>query len=131
MKSKGGGNYMIHTKKEKSIRNRASKFSKQEVDITQTPLFFPEGYEKLFIGIYFISLPYIIGVLFQYFYIADANMDIFLPLYDKSMFVLLWAIGYEILAVLTLLYIAKMALSSIKLQSNAHNGKFNQDFRIP
>ena len=102
---------MIHSSKEKRIRNRASKFSKQEVDITQTPLFFPEGYEKIFIAIYFITLPYIAGVLFQYFYIADAKMEIFLPIYQNSLTILIWAIGYEIIAVIVLLYIMKLAFS--------------------
>jgi len=102
---------MIHSSKEKALRNRSSKFSKQEVDITQTPLFFPEGYEKIFIAIYFITLPYIAGVMFQYFYIADSRVEIFLPIYENSMAILIWAIGYEIIAAIMLLYIIKLAFS--------------------
>lgn len=122
---------MSKDSKEKSVRNRASKFSKQEVDLTKAPLFFPEGFEKLFIAIYFVTLPYIAGLLFQYLYLADAKLEVFLTLYENSMFILIWAIGYEIIATFILLYILKLAISSISFQNNKHNGRFNKDFRIP
>jgi len=102
---------MTHPPKEKPIRNKSSKFSQQEVDLAETPLFFPDGYEKLFIAIYFISLPYIAGLLFQFFYIADGRKELFLSLNEQSSFILTWAIGYEIIATLILLYIIKMAIS--------------------
>jgi len=115
---------MIRTSKKKRKKNRASKFTKQEVDITQTPLFFPEGYEKIFLAIYFITLPYIAGVLFQYFYIADARVEIFLPIYNNSLFILIWAIGYEIIAAIILLYIIKLAFSF-------HSNTKDKAFQIP
>jgi hypothetical protein len=102
---------MTHPQKEKPIKNKSSKFSQQEVDLSETPLFFPEGYEKLFIAIYFISLPYIAGLLFQFFYIADGKKELFLSLNEQSSFILTWAIGYEIIATFILLYIIKMAIS--------------------
>lgn len=102
---------MPHPPKEKPIRNKSSKFSEQEVDLSETPLFFPEGYEKLFLAIYFVSLPYIAGLLFQFFYIADGKKELFLSLNEQSSFILTWAIGYEIIATLILLYIIKMAIS--------------------
>lgn len=115
---------MIHSSKEKTLRNRSSKFSKQEVDMTQTPLFFPEGYETIFMAIYFITLPYLAGTLFQYFYIADAKIEIFLAVYEKSMFMLIWAIGYEIIAAIILLYIIKLAFSF-------RSTKRKQEFKRP
>jgi hypothetical protein len=102
---------MTHPPKEKPIRNKSSKFSQQEVDLSETPLFFPEGYEKLFIAIYFVSLPYIAGLLFQFFYIADGRKELFLSLNEQSSFILTWAIGYEIIATIILLFIIKMAIS--------------------
>jgi len=102
---------MTHPVKEKPIKNKSSKFSQQEVDLSETPLFFPEGYEKLFIAIYFISLPYIAGLLFQFFYIADGKKELFLSLNEQSSFILTWAIGYEIIATIILLFIIKMAIS--------------------
>ncbi len=102
---------MTHPTKEKPIRNKSSKFSQQEVDLSGTPLFFPDGYEKLFIAIYFVSLPYIAGLLFQFFYIADGRKELFLSLNEQSSFILTWAIGYEIIATIILLFIIKMAIS--------------------
>ena len=102
---------MTHPPKEKPIKNKSSKFSQQDVDLSETPLFFPAGYEKLFIAIYFVSLPYIVGLLFQFFYIADAKKELFLSLNEQASFILTWTIGYEILATIILLYILKMAIS--------------------
>ena len=101
----------IHSAREKPIRNKYRKFAEQKVELSDTPLLFPEGFEKLFLAIYFISLPYIAGLLFQFFYISNAKTEIFLSLNEKSSFILTWAIGYEIIAAMILLYIVKMAIS--------------------
>ena len=101
----------LFSKTEKPIRNKSTKFSQQEVDLSQTPLFFPEGYEQIFLAIYFISLPYIAGLLFQFFYISDSKVELFLSLNEQSAFLLTWTIGYEIIAAIILLFIVKMALS--------------------
>ncbi|MBA1421106.1 MAG: hypothetical protein FAF03_09720 [Epsilonproteobacteria bacterium] len=101
---------MTHPAREKPIRNKSNKFTEQEADLSETPLFFPEGFEKLFIGIYFISLPYIAGLLFQFFYIAEGRKELFLSLNEQSSFILTCAIGYEIIATIILLYIVKMAI---------------------
>ncbi|WP_309497227.1 hypothetical protein [Sulfurovum sp.] len=100
----------IHSSKEKPIQNRNTKFSQQEVDLAETPLFFPEGFEKIFLTIYIISLPYIMGLLFLFFFVAEANVDRFLSINEGSSFFLTWAIGYEIIAALILLWIVKMAI---------------------
>ena len=91
--------------------NINTKFSQQEVDLQKTPLFFPEGFEMIFMGIYFIILPYIVGILFLFFYVADASPDLFSSIYEDSFFMLTWTIGYEILAAIILLYIVKMSLA--------------------
>ena len=102
---------MTHPPKVKPIKNKSSKFSQQDVDLSETPLFFPAGYEKVFIAIYFVTLPYIAGLLFQFFYIAEGKKELFLSLNEQASFILTWAIGYEILATIILLYIVKMAIS--------------------
>ena len=101
----------IHSAKEKPIQNKNKPFSQQHVDLADTPLFFPEGFEKVFLVIYMISLPYIIGLLFIFFVIAEAMLERFLVINEDSPFFLTWAIGYEILAGLILLWIIKMALN--------------------
>lgn len=117
---------MIHSTKEKPIRNKSTKFSQQEVDLTATPLFFPEGFEKIFLAIYFVSLPYIAGLLFQFFYIADGKTELFLSLNEQSSFILTWAIGYEIIATLILLYIIKMAISFAKESRKSERTAFRR-----
>ncbi len=118
---------MTHPSKPKPLRNKSNKFSEQEVNLAETPLFFPEGFEQLFLGIYFISLPYIAGLLFQFFYIADAKKELFLSLNEKSSFLLTWAIGYEIIATIILLYIIKMAISF----ANESRKQGVRDFKRP
>ena len=111
---------MIHSAKEKPIKNKSSNFAQQDVELENTPLFFPEGFEKLFIAIYLVSLPYIAGLLFLFFYIAEGKPELFLSLTEESSFLLTWTIGYEIIAAFTLLYIVKMAMSFAK--ENAKKG---------
>lgn len=89
---------------------RPDKFTQQEVDLAKTPLFFPEGFEKIFLAIYFVILPYIAGLLFLFFYVAEAKIELFLSLNDESSFLLTWIIGYEIIAAIILLSIMKMAI---------------------
>ena len=89
----------------------SNSFTQKEVDLTDTPLFFPQNFEKVFLAIYFVVLPYIAGLLFLFFYIAEGKAELFLSLNDDSSFILTWAIGYEIIATLAILYIIKSAVS--------------------
>jgi len=106
---------------------KSANFTQQEVDLTETPLFFPAGFEKIFLAIYFITLPYIAGLLFLFFYVAEGKAELFLSLNDESSFILTWAIGYEIIASLILLYIVKMAVSfSIENNKKGRNTHFKR-----
>lgn len=100
---------IIHPPRESGTQS-SKKFSKQKVDLTQTPLFFPEGFEKIFLAIYFATLPYIAGLIFLFTYLAEGKPELFLSLNDKSSFMLTWVMGYEIIAAIILLWIVKMAL---------------------
>lgn len=99
------------TKSKSTTVPEPTNFTQQNVDLAQTPLFFPEGFEQIFIFIYFISLPYIAGLFFLFIYVAEGSIDLFLSLNDNHSFILTWAIGYQIIATLILLYILKMAIS--------------------
>lgn len=90
--------------------NRPDKFTQQDVDLSQTPLFFPEGFEKIFLLLYFITLPYIAGLFFLFFYVAEGSIELFVSLNDEASFLLTWTIGYEIIAAIILLSIVKMAI---------------------
>lgn len=109
-----------HIKKSKS-------FTQQEVDLSEAPLFLPEGFEKIFLIVYFLLLPYIVGLLFLFFYVANGKTEPFLFLSEKSSFILIWAIGYEIIAGLTILYIIKKAISfSAKSSKTGRNIPFKR-----
>lgn len=121
--------YTPHAKRLESAGS-GGKFSQQEVDLTDTPLYFAEGFEQIFLAIYFISLPYIAGLLFLFFYVADGEYEVFLSLNQESSFILTWAIGYEILAGLMLLYIIKSAISFSLKKNNGNKGR-RKEFHIP
>jgi len=61
--------YGIVVQRKKKAKRTIShvSYTQQRVDLTKTPiLFFPEGKEMLFLGIYFVTLPYITGLLFLF-----------------------------------------------------------------
>lgn len=116
---------IVHLPKEKLIRSK--RFSQQKVDLAKTPLFFPEGYEKIFLLIYFITLPYLAGLMFLFFYVAEVKPEIFLSLNKTSSYILTWAIGYEIIAAIVLLWIVKTAVGF----ANESRESGAKQFRIP
>jgi len=83
---------------------------KQAVSLEHSSLF-PERYEKIFLAIYFISLPYILGLIFFFFYVAEGKLDVFIAVNQDSPFLMVWAIGYEILAIILLVWIFKNSIS--------------------
>ncbi len=107
---------------------KPEKYSQKNVSLSDSPLFFPDGFEHIFLAIYFMTLPYIAGLLFLFFYIADGDYNIFLSLNDTNSYILTWAIGYEILAAISLLMIMKSAIS-FSIQNTKKSNK--KHFIIP
>ena len=116
---------MTHPLKKKPFKSPVT-FSQKEVYLSDTPLFFPRGLEKIFLAIYFITLPYITGILFLFFYIADGKMELFSSLDNESSFILTWAIGYEIIASLILLYIIKSAITFTYNNTHSRQTQFHR-----
>jgi len=112
-------------RRKKKDKNEDTSFLNKNVDLVDSILF-PEGYENIMLAVYFITVPYIAGLLFIFFYIGKGDSDIFLSLNDQNSFFITWAIGYEIVAAIILLWIAKLGFSSL---SSARNK--NHKFRIP
>ena len=106
------------------IKQRPQKepksFTQKEVRLSDSPLFFPPGLEKVFLTIYFLSIPYIVGLIFLYFYVAGGKTETFLALSESSSYIMTWAIGYEIIAILSILWIIK---SAIQFSINASKNK--------
>ncbi len=91
-------------KKKKNVKSKApASFTSQTIDLSKYSLA-PEGYEGIMYTIYLIVIPYLFGAVFLFFYIAHGDFDNF-KLLDKSAFLIVWAIGYEIVAFIILLYI--------------------------
>ena len=74
--------------------------------------FLPDGNEDITIVTLFTILPYIAGVIFSFFVIAGGSITKLISLSKYHSFPLLWAIGYEILAFLALVWIVKIFISS-------------------
>lgn len=118
---------IAHSSKVNHMRS-PKKFSQKNVDLAESPLFFPEGYEKIFLTIYFITLPYISGLFFLFFYVAGRSPKLFLSLHEKQAFILTWAIGYEIIAALIMLWIVKMSLGFV---NESRKPGIQKQFRRP
>jgi hypothetical protein len=113
-------------------RNRKKKkekvgFLEQDVDLASSILF-PDGYEFIMLAIYFVTIPYVAGLIFIFFYIGKGETDLFLSLSEKNSFLITWAIGYEVVASIIILWIIKLGISSV-MQSGG--GPSDKKFRIP
>ena len=87
-------------KKQKKAQRKPRTFGEKEVDFSAI-LPMPEGYEKLFIAIYLVTIPYVAGLLFLFIFVAKGHFESFMSL-DIAMFMAVWAIGYEVVGSLTL-----------------------------
>nr|WP_321268440.1 hypothetical protein [uncultured Sulfurimonas sp.] len=95
-------------KKKKAKKQKNSSFSKKEINLKDY-LYVVEGLEPLIYTLYFVCIPYIMGLIFLFFTIAGADFSNF-KLLDVSAFFIVWAIGYEIVATLLLISIFVMYL---------------------
>lgn len=98
--------------KRNSQRRKEASFGQQEIDI-KAYILAPEGYEAFMFVIYFLTLPYLVGLAFLYLFIAQASFSHFLN-FEISSFFVIWAIGYEVLAVITLTLIFYAFIKSFK-----------------
>ena len=94
-------------KKAQQNRKKVS-FASKKVDIKD---FFPapEGWEFFAYSLYAIAIPYVLGAVFLFFAVAGASFSNFMLL-NMSTFIVVWLIGYEIFAVIMLIWILKLYL---------------------
>jgi len=104
--------YQERMKNSRIKRHRAASFGEQEVDLNRY-LISPAGLEGLMYTIYFLLIPYAAGALFLFFFIAHVSFEKFLQLDLASLFIV-WAIGYELIAVVLLVIIFLSYLSYMK-----------------
>jgi hypothetical protein len=84
----------------KARRDKEEDFLNQTIDYRDFILV-PEGYEGIVIALYILIIPYLSGLLFLYLFIARASYEYFLN-FTLSSVAVIWAIGYEVCAVLIL-----------------------------
>lgn len=121
---------LLHGKRKRKRKDKDYKdlgFMHQKVDLVDSILF-PEGYENIMLAVYFIIVPYITGVLFIFFYISKGNHTVFLSLNSEHSFLIAWMIGYEVIATIILLWIAKLWFGSLFRTSEKNKSK---KFKIP
>ncbi len=89
-------------------KHKIDKFLKKNISITDY-INLSEGMATVILFISFLIIPYIIGIGFIFFIIAQANLDAFrgINIDEYSVF---WAIGYEVIASILLLLIVKSAI---------------------
>ena len=93
-------------------KRNENSFAQKEIDI-KAFVIAPEGYEAFMFSIYFITIPYLVGLAFLYLFVAQASFSHFLNFKISSYFVI-WMIGYEVVAVTILAMIAYAFAKSFK-----------------
>ncbi|GEM_PF-856709 len=121
-------------KKNANSNINASSYMQKPVDLQKTPfLFFPPGKEMLFLGIYFVTLPYIAGLLFLFFYVSEGKPAVFgsITVNSDANFFLVWAIGYEIIAAIIIVWIIKNSIMYSIRKSQTDRRRRPKKFRHP
>jgi len=96
----------------RSLERPATKeYLFQRRNLTDLP-FVPDANSDIAITLYVVLLPYITGILFLFIHIFEMNLDRMEALGHQHSFVLIWLIGYEVLAAIILSWIFKSILFS-------------------
>ena len=89
--------------KTKNSSYETTSFAQKKVDFSDyLPVIV--GYEGIFYTFYFIAIPYFIGAIFLFFVVAGGKFEHFMLL-EFNAFLVVWMIGYEVVAALILIAI--------------------------
>ena len=80
-------------------------FLDKKYSLSDIFIFLPQKYEKIYFIFYLIVTPYIIGVFFIFIYVANMQVDIYLSFHYRYEPLFAWAIGYEILATIFVVFL--------------------------
>lgn len=92
----------------KHKKKKGGSFGSQEVSFKDF-LYIPEKWEGAFYTFYFVGVPYIVGAIFLFFFVAGGSYENF-KLLNMNAFLIIWLIGYEIVALLALVWILVLYL---------------------
>ena len=81
-------------------KKKKDSFGSEPVNVNKY-IISPDGMEGLVISIYVLLIPYLVGAIVLFLFVAGSDIDRFLIL-DLTTFFIVWAIGYEVVAVFLL-----------------------------
>lgn len=90
-----------YQEKNKKVRREKEAFLHREFDYRDY-IFAPEGYEGIMLFFYIMTIPYLVALSFLFVFIAKSSYQLFLE-FNLASFLVIWAIGYEICAVLAII----------------------------
>ena len=96
-------------KRRRQSRKRKTSFSQQEIHLSDLPIA-PKGYESIAYFLYALFLPYTAGYLFLYIFLKGVSTERN-PFLGSDNFLIVWMIGYEVIAAFALVYILKLYLT--------------------
>jgi hypothetical protein len=102
------GSYGFKRKKKEERYNYNEPFLSQNIRLSDY-VFLPEGMEAFFLLFYFIAIPYSVGLIVIWLFIAGGDLSNFLVL-DIFTIIPVWSIGYEAVAGLIMLNIIFSAI---------------------
>ena len=84
-------------------KKRHLSFGSQEIDFKNF-LYIPENWKAAFYLLYGVGVPYIAGAVFLFLFVAGGSYENF-KLLNTNAFLIIWFIGYEVVAVFSLIWI--------------------------
>jgi cellulose synthase/poly-beta-1,6-N-acetylglucosamine synthase-like glycosyltransferase len=90
------------SKKHKHAK-KGQSFGSQEVSFGDF-LYIPENWAGAFYVLYGVGIPYVAGAIFLFFFVAGGSYENF-KLLNTNAFLVIWLIGYEIVAIFSLIWI--------------------------
>jgi len=107
-------NQLVRDERKKSAKKGKKKpkkkvsFGAQKVDFRDF-IYVPEEWAGLAYAVYAVGIPYVAGAIFLFLVIARGSYENF-KLLDINAFPIVWLIGYEIVAVIMLVWILVLYL---------------------
>lgn len=108
-------NQLVREERKKSAKKQQHKKRKQKVSFGAQKVDFrdfiyvPEEWAPIAYAIYVVGIPYLAGAIFLFLVIARGSYENF-KLLDINAFPIVWLIGYEIVAVVMLVWILMLYL---------------------
>ncbi|QOP46705.1 hypothetical protein FM071_03400 [Sulfurimonas paralvinellae] len=84
-------------------KKKKQSFASQEVNFRDF-LYIPEEWAAAFYVLYGVGVPYLTGAIFLFFFVAHGSYENF-KLLNTNAFLIIWLIGYEIVAIVSLIWI--------------------------